>query len=162
MSHESSRRGMTLVEVLVACAITAVLIGGLGVAIYSIITVTERGNAESGALQDVQKAAYWISNDAQMTWTTGLLDGGPAVDNVTLNWSDGDGDSHSSSYWLSGTKLQRNYDGNVTTAAWYVTSVEFTISGDVLAFRVESTLPGRWQMSRQTTGNVYLRAKTGG
>lgn len=161
MSDKSSQKGMTLVELLVACTITAVIVGGLSVAIYMIISVTERGNAEAYALHDIQKVAYWISKDAQMAWTTGLCDGGPAVDSITLEWVDGDGDSHSSSYWLSGTELQRNYDGNITTAAWYITSIEFSISGDVLTFRVESTPPGRWQISRQTTGKVCLRAETG-
>ena len=161
MNHKSSQKGMTLVELLVALTITAVIIGGLSTAIYTIINVTERGKAESSALHDIQKAAYWISGDAQMAWTTGLPDGGPAVDSMTLEWTDGYGDSHSSSYWLSDTELQRNFDGNITTAAWYITSIEFSISGDVLTFRIESTPPGRWQISRQTTGKVCLRAKTG-
>ncbi len=161
MSGKSSQKGMTLVEVLVACSITAVIVGGLSAAIYMITSVTERGNAEASAIHNMQKAVYWISNDAQMAWTTGLPDGGPAVDSMTLEWADGYGDSHSSNYWLSGTELQRNYDGNITTVAWYVTSIEFSISGDVLTFRIESTPPGRWQISRQTTSKVCLRAKTG-
>ena len=161
MNGKSNQKGMTLVEVLIACTITAMIIGGLSVAIYMITNVTERGKAESSALHDIQKAAYWISNDAQMAWTTGLPDGGPAVDSMILEWTDGYGDSHSCSYWLSDTELQRNYDGNITTAAWYVTSIEFSISGDVLTFRIESTPPGRWQISRQTTSKACLRAKTG-
>jgi prepilin-type N-terminal cleavage/methylation domain-containing protein len=161
MSPKSNQKGFTLVELLIACAITAAIIGGLSVSIYTIINVTERGSAEGSALHDIQKAAYWISKDAQMAWTTGLPDGSPAVDNVTLRWTDGSGHSHSSSYWRVGTKLQRNYDGIITTAAWYITTIEFSISGNVLTFRVESTPPGRWHISRQTEGKVYLRAKTG-
>ena len=152
---------MTLIEILIACTITAVIIGGLSAAIYTITNVTERGSAESNALHDIQKAAYWISNDARMAWTAGLSDGGLPADSMTLEWTDGNGDSHSCSYWLSGTKLQRNYDGNIITAALYITSTEFSISGDVLTFRVESTPPGRWQISRQVTGEVCLRARTG-
>ena len=161
MSDKSSQKGMTLVEVLIACTITAVIVGGLSVAIYMITSVTERGNAEAYALHDIQKAAYWISKDAQMARTTDLADGGSAADSVTLEWVDGDGNSHSSSYWLSGTELQRNYNGTVTAVAWYISSIEFSISDDVLTFRVESAPPRRWQVSRQTTGRVCLRARTG-
>ena len=161
MSDKSSQKGMTLVEVLIACTITAVIIGGLSVAIYTITSVTGRGNADSYALHDIQKAAYWVSKDAQMARTTDLADGGPAADSVTLEWVDGDGNPHSSRYCLSGTELQRNYDGTVTSVAWYISSIEFSISDDVLTFGAESTPPRRWQVSRQTTGRVCLRARAG-
>ena len=161
MSHKSSQKGMTLVEVLVACTITAVIVGGLTVAIYTITSVTERGNAEASAIHNMQKAAYWISRDAQMARTTDLIDGDTAVDSVTLGWIDGDGNSHSSSYWLSGTELQRNYGDTITTVAWDISSIEFAISGNVLTFRIESTPEGRWQVTRVKTGKVCLRAKTG-
>ena len=160
MSDKASQKGMTLVEVLVACAITVIIVGGLSTAIYMIISATERGNGETSALHDVQNAAYWISYDAQMASTTDLVEGDQLVDSLSLDWTDCYGNSHSSSYWLSDSKLQRDYDDTTTTVAWYVSSIEFSISGDVLTFHLESTPEGRWDVGRETTGNVCLRPNT--
>ncbi|MBA7637982.1 hypothetical protein ES703_45631 [subsurface metagenome] len=161
MSHRSHQRGMTLLELIIATAITAVIVGGLSTAIYLIISTTERGNAEASALHNIQKAAYWISRDAQMARTTDLIDGESAIDSLSLQWIDGDGNPHSSSYELSGTELLRNYDDTLTIVARGISSAEFAISGNILTFNIESTHAGRWPVSRATTGKVYLRAKTG-
>ena len=147
-----------MVELIIATAITSLIVSGLGTAIYLIITVTERNNDEASALHDIRNAAYYISSDAQMASTTDLTDGAEPVDTLSLEWTDGFGNAHSSSYQLSGTELQREYNSATTTVARHVSSVEFSISGDVLTFRVESTPPGRWQVSRETTSVVNLRA----
>ena len=146
-----------MVELIIATAITSLIVSGLGTAIYLIITITERGNDEASALHDIRNAAYYISSDAQMASTTDLIDGADPVDNLSLEWTDGFGNSYSSSYQLSGTELQRQYNSTTTTVARYVSSVEFSISGDVLTFSVESAPSGRWQVSRETTSIVNLR-----
>jgi len=157
MSERNNQKGMTLVELLVALTITAVIIGGLSIAIYMITSVTERGNADTSALHNMEKAAYWISNDARMANTTDLSDGGSPADSITLQWIDGNGNNHYSHYWLSGTNLQRDYDGIITVVAWDISSIEFSISGNILTFRTESTPPTRWQLVRAATSKVNLR-----
>jgi type II secretory pathway component PulJ len=161
MSLISNQKGMTLIEVLLACAITSAIVGGLSVAIFSVIKVTERGNAESAALHDLQMASYWINNDAQMALITSLQQGSQTSTAVSMNWTDSQGSSHTCNYWLSDNKLKRNLDGTVTTAALNITSVGFSISGNMLTYRIQSTPPGRWGVSRQSTGMVYLRPKAG-
>jgi len=157
MSNKSSQSGLTLVEVIIASALTALLVGGFGMAIYAIVSVTQRGNDEASALHDIQNASYWISNDTQMASTTDLVDEAGAVDSVTLEWIDGQGNPHSSIYSLLDTELERDYDGSIRTVARYVSSIEFSLSGNLITFRLESTPPGRWQVSREATGTVYLR-----
>ena len=160
MNDKANQRGMTLVEVIIATAISSLIISGLGTAIYMIINVTERGNDEASALYHVRNATYHISSDAQMASTTDLIDGADPVDSLSLEWTDGFGNSHSSSYQLYGTDLQRNYDSTITTVARYVSSVEFSISGDVLTYYLESS-PSRYeQANKETTGTVYLRPDT--
>jgi len=66
MRHYDNQRGITLIEMLIALGISGVIVGGLAAAIYSIMNITGRGNAEIKALRDIQSASYWISNDAQM------------------------------------------------------------------------------------------------
>jgi len=157
MTVRSSQKGITLVEVLLATALTAVVVGGLSTAIFATVSATGRGSDETSALRDLQNAAHWISRDAQMASTTNLMEGGEAIDALTLEWTDCQASSHSCSYTLSGSELQRNYDGNVSTVARYVSTVEFSISGGVLTYSLESTPPGRWQVNRHMTGKVHLR-----
>jgi type II secretory pathway pseudopilin PulG len=148
---------MTLIEMLIAMGISAVVIGGLTAGIYAIMDVTGRGNAEITALRDIQSASYWISNDAQMAREAILAEGEPAT-GLTLEWDDSTGSPHTSSYTLTDTELVRNYDDILTTVAWNVSSVEFTVNADVLTYTVLSAPPGRWNVSRKVTGQVNLRA----
>lgn len=157
MSHRNGQRGITLVELLVATSITALLVGGLTAAILMVMSASQRGSDQTTALHDIRNAAYWITTDSEMASRTDLVDGAVAVDSVALQWTDGDGNSYSSSYWLSDTKLMRQ-DNNATRAvAWHVTSVDFSISGDLLTFSLESSPPGRYRVSKTTTGKAYLR-----
>jgi prepilin-type N-terminal cleavage/methylation domain-containing protein len=158
--QHSKQTGMTLIEALIALAIGAVILSALGAAIYTILNTTGRGNDEITTIRDIQSASYWISNDAQMAGEVTLIDGDPSG-NMTLHWNDSTGSPHTSSYSLSGTELLRNYDSNQTTVAWSVSSVEFSVTDDILSYTIVSVVPGRWNVSQQTTGQVNLRAYTG-
>ncbi len=160
MKHPVKQYGMTLVEMLIALGISSVILAGLSAAIYTIMNTTGRGNDEITTLRDIQSASYWISNDAQMASGVQLIGGDP-TDNMTLQWNDSGGFSHTSSYSLSGTELVRNLDDELSTVAWNVESVEFSVSNDLLTYTVVSTLPGRWNVSQQVTGKVYLRTYQG-
>lgn len=59
----SDERGMTLVEILVALAITALITGTLVTAIYQIYQVTGWGNSELRVQHDLQNAATWLNRD---------------------------------------------------------------------------------------------------
>jgi prepilin-type N-terminal cleavage/methylation domain-containing protein len=161
MKNINRQAGMTLIEMLVSLGISAVIIGGLGVAVYMIMNVTGRGNAEIAALQDLQRSSYWINNDARMARTTDLTDGANPENDVSLTWLDATDNPPSSRFYLSGTQLLRNYDGTVNVAAQHVSSAEFSIDSGVLTYTVVSAPPGRWQISRRITGYVNLRAYTG-
>lgn len=160
MSWRARQRGITLLEVIIAIAISSIIMGGLSTAIYMIVGTTQRGNDKASALQDLQNAVYWVSLDTQMANSTDLVDGEQPVNSLSLTWVDCDGNAHSSSYTLSGTELQRNYDSYTRTVAQYVTSIEFSISGDLLTYYIESTPPGRWGVSKNTTGEICLRPNT--
>lgn len=160
MTKMSDQRGMTLIELLVATAITALIVALIGSVIYQFISVTERGNAQLSALHDIQNAARWISHDGQMAESTDLIDGDPPVSSVRLDWTDEYGTSHFSTYSLSGTELQRNCDGSVITVARHISAAEFSITGDVLTAKLKSSPPGRWGVSEEETLKVCLRPMT--
>lgn len=161
MKKLSSQSGMTIVEMLIALAISAVILSSIGTALYIITNITGRGNAHAAAIQDLQRAAFWISHDGQMARTTDLIDGALPVASVTLSWLDADDVSHSSVYSLSGTELLRTYDGITTTVGMYISSVEFSLNDELLTYRIESTPPGRWAASRETIGVAHLRPFVG-
>lgn len=157
MNRAAGQRGYSLVELVVAMTIASVIMSSLVGAIYIIITTTERGNAGISAMNDLRLASYWIGVDARMAGNTSLADGGPALDTVTLGWFDSWGRSHTSSYALAGTALRRTVDGATTTVAWHVTSLQFSLEGAMLTYEIESSPEGRWQVSREATGAVFLR-----
>ena len=88
-------RGMTLVEILVALAITALITGTLVTAIYQIYQVTGWGSNQMRVQHDLQNAATWLNRDvvsassahiasaSQMTLTIPYLDS-MITDTVTV------------------------------------------------------------------------------
>jgi prepilin-type N-terminal cleavage/methylation domain-containing protein len=157
MKVKAKQRGMTLVELLLALGISGVIIGGLAASIYTIMSVTGRGNAEITLLRDIQSASHWISNDARMARGATLTGGIPA-NGIILVWDDFEGNSHSCNYSYSGKELIRSYEGTSSTIAWNVSSVEFSVTDDVLTYTITSEIEGRWEVNKAVTGHVNLRA----
>ncbi|MFC1946882.1 type II secretion system protein J [Chloroflexota bacterium] len=158
MKADAKQRGMTLIELLIALSITGVIIGGLGASIYTIMSVTGRGNAEISLLRDIQSASHWISNDARKAKDVTLIGGVPA-NGIVLEWDDSQGNPHSSNYTHSGRELIRSFNGTSSIIAWNVTSVEFSLNDDVLTYTLASETEGRWVVNKDVTGNVNLRAR---
>jgi prepilin-type N-terminal cleavage/methylation domain-containing protein len=157
MNTNRKQHGMTLIEILIALGISGVVVGGLAAAIYTIMSVTGRGNAEISILRDIQSASYWINNDARIARDITLTGGVPA-NGMILNWDDSEGNPYSSNYTFSGRELIRSFDGISSTIAWNVSSVEFSVTDDVLTYTLTSETEGRWVVNKDITGYVNLRA----
>src|SRR4030042_2065036 len=99
--------GMTMVELIVAIAITGVIVAFLGTAIYQIITVSEYGNNRLTALHERQNPAHWLNLDGQ--GALAATGGGQLA--LTLS------DNSTVTYTLSGTELRRSAGGLPGTAA---------------------------------------------
>jgi len=157
MKMSTDERGVTLVETLLAAGIAAMIVGVLGSAIFLFWRTTEQGNEQYSALHDVQNTGFWLTRDGQRAQSTSLNEGEDPVESMTLSWTDG-GQSHTVTYSLSGTSLQRNHDGTVTTVARHISSVGFSISSQgVITADITSSPQGRWEISEQTTYKVCLR-----
>jgi len=155
----AGQKGMTLVEVIIATGIGAVVTAALALVIYNLMTVTERNNDATSTLSDVQNAVYMISYDAKMAGSTDLTEGDPAASEVLFSWIDGGGAAHSSRYYISGTELIRDYNGNTHSVAKSISSIEFTVTASNLNYFVKSTT-GRLDTSESFTGTVYFRPTT--
>ena len=157
MKADAKQRGMTLVEILIALSITGMIIGALGASIYTITSVTGRGNAEISLLRDIQSASYWISNDARMARDATLIGRDPGSGEI-LVWDDSQGNPHSCNYTFAGRELIRSFDGTSSIIAWNVSSIEFSLNDDALAYTLTSETEGRWVVNKEVTGHVNLRA----
>ncbi len=157
MKADLKYRGMTLVEMLIALGITGVIVGALGASIYTIMSVTGRGNAEISVLRDIQSASHWISNDARMAREITLTGGVPAS-GMILEWDDSQENPHSCNYTFAGRELIRSFNGLSSAIAWNVSSIAFSLNNDVLTYRLTSETEGRWVINKEFTGQVNLRA----
>jgi len=96
-----SERGFTLIELIVATAIVALIAGAASMATFQVITGTERSNNHMTVIRQVQNAGYWISQDALMAQSivTGDDPETPELEFITLKWTDWEnGDVHKIAY----------------------------------------------------------------
>jgi prepilin-type N-terminal cleavage/methylation domain-containing protein len=116
-----NQKGFTLIELMVAIAISSVITGGITMTIFQVIIGSARTNNHMIAVRQAQNAGYWVSHDAQMAQsvTLGASSGFP----LTLTWTDwDDNEVHQVAYTLEdmtgGSKqLKRSHSSNGTTEA---------------------------------------------
>ena len=142
---------MSLVELLIATAVTGIIVSVLGTAIYQTITVSEYGNDKITAMHELQNTVHWVAMDVQkaLTATGGselvlTLPDGPLI-----------------TYSLSGTELRRTDGGSQMTLAWNISSISFSIESRIVTMEITSTPTGRQGVIEQGTYRVYLRPAEG-
>jgi len=140
-------RGLTLVEVLVATAITGMIFGVLGAAIYHIVTIPEYGNDRVTALHELQNVAHCVNLDGQMAQSA---IGGS---NLVLTFPD----TSSVNYTLVGTDLLRITSTSNRTLAQNITSVNFSVQDRIITMNLTSAPDGRWDISENETYQICLR-----
>ena len=146
-----SERGMTMVELLAALAVTGVIIAFLGTAIYQIITISGEGSGRLTALHELQNAAYWFNADAQQAVNAA------AGASLTLTLPD----SSTVTYSLVGTELRRTA-GSQMTLARNVTSASFSLSARVVTMNLVAAPAGRYGVSQSASYQATLRPGGGG
>ena len=139
-----SERGFALIELIIATAIIALVVGAASMAVFQVVTATERNNDHMTAVRQTQNAGYWISRDTLMAQNivTGDDPETPELEFITLNWTNWEnGDIHEIVYifedMLDGLKkLKRHHlthdaDGGeigneMTLVAEYIDSASFS------------------------------------
>jgi prepilin-type N-terminal cleavage/methylation domain-containing protein len=151
-----NQKGFTLVELLVAILITAIIVASVTMAIFQVFTGNARTSNHMTAVRQVQEAGYWVSHDTQMSnnVTTSGATGFPLI----LKWRDSDNLTltHSCNYTLVSNVLWRNLDGQNSTVARYIndsgsppqTSCDFT--DGKLIFTVTATVGSPSQQRSET------------
>ncbi len=160
MNGQTRQKGMTLLELLVAMAIAAMVISGAVALIFQEYSGTAMAKTSVTVAHEIANAARWISQDGMMADSTDLVEGAQPANNLTLTWierHDFANIPHSSSYYLEGTELRRNYDGSVTTVARHISKVAFSQTGRLLTMSISCT-PQWWNSTTvEKTYRVYLR-----
>lgn len=144
-------RGMTMVELLAAVAVTGVIVAFLGTAIYQIITVSGEGSGRLTALHELQNAARWFQADAQQAVSAS------AGASLTLTLPD----SSTVSYSVVGTELRRTA-GSQMTLARNITSASFSLSARIVTMNLVAAPAGRYGVSESASYQATLRLGGGG
>jgi prepilin-type N-terminal cleavage/methylation domain-containing protein len=140
-------RGYTLVEMLIAIAITGFLATTLGMVVQQTTTVPERGGEQVSAQHAIQNAVHWVSLDGQMAKTAS---GGSSL-SLTLP------DDSSVSYVLSFDELHRIDGGSDRTIARGIASASFSVSGRLITMSITAAPDGRWNISEGGTYEIVMR-----
>lgn len=140
--------GFTLVELLIAAALTGVLATVLGTSIFQITNVTEYSDDRLLAVHELQNSGSWLNSDGQMA--VSAVGGGTLV----LTFATG----QTVTYAVSGTSLTRTYGGSMITLAQNISSANFSVAGLLVRMDLTSAPVGRMNVSEQGTYEVCLRA----
>ena len=87
MKLVGDRRGLTLIDLLLATAISVILLGGLVTATLRGFQVTSQSRTQITAVEDIQNAARPIAPDVQMAQQTNLVEDAIPVGQLILDWS---------------------------------------------------------------------------
>ena len=114
---KQGEKGFTLIELVVAITIMAIVSGAAAMAIFQVCHGTERNNNHMTAVRQVHNAGYWISRDALMAQSM-TADNLTTPDFLVLNWTEWDDNNdpiyHSVTYSFEDQtdgigKLKRSY-----------------------------------------------------
>ena len=137
---KSVQIGLSLIEVLVALIILALILPSIGMIVYQIYSVTTSSNDRIIAIRQVQNVGQWVSKDVQMVNSGILTNGTNPI--LTLEWNNTlyePGNHHFVKYNLSpNNQLTRQYcdaAGNPVgdaIIAQYISSFSFNVATGTL------------------------------
>ena len=161
-----SRRGFTLIEIMVAIALISLIGVSVSSATFQILKQSIKNRDYTSASQSTMNAVHWISRDAEMAQIiqTGEEQGFP----LTLRWVDWGSSAYQAVYTIENGILKRDYsyaggDPVQTILAQSVNTVsenttcEYT--NKVLTVQITATVGrGDYTASVTSTREIYMRS----
>lgn len=159
------QEGFTLIEVLVAVAITGLIVTGISAAIFHVMSINAVTANKITAVKQVENALHYIIRDGQMAQTIQPGGGGTGFP-LSLSWVEWDSTRHDVSYTLDAGKLYRNHstNGGALTSSPLadhinpepeLTSCQY--AGGVLTFKLTASVSGFRPASETRTIEVKPR-----
>jgi hypothetical protein len=142
---------MTMAELVVAVAITGVIVTFLGTAITQIITVSNYGNSRNSALHELQNTAFWLKYDGERAVNAS------GDTQLVLTYAD----SSTITYSLTGTELRRISGESYMVLAQNISLLSFSVIGRLIEMAVTSNPAGQDDTGVSGTYTVYLRVEGG-
>ena len=150
---------------MVALGILSVAVGLIGTGLFQVLSFQKPWQDQVVATKELRHAGSWFAGDALNTEevfdaggvTKLTCDPDPAVEKVTLRWTDKDGvTKHNAVYSLTGQDLVRTYDSNPNTVASPVVAgtLSFSLCGNLLSVKMEV------EAERGTTDDIVLQTYT--
>ena len=139
-----NEKGMTLVELLIAMAVTGIILGSITVTLQQVFAMNSRSLNHMTAVRQVQSAGYWVSQDALMAQTVNTENLSGPQDIVQLTWTEWDGVPHDIVYSIdNNSRLKRTNGASESIIASHIDPPPQTscnITGGKLIFTVKATV----------------------
>lgn len=141
------QRGFTLMEVILALAVTGLIGAGATMATLQVMNQSAHNSDYTTASRNAMDAIYWISRDALMSQV--VVTDGAAGFPLTLSWTEWDNSVHQIIYSVEDGELKRDAsingdDLNETVVAEYINSTSANTTcnfdGGVLTLQVTATV----------------------
>lgn len=140
-----NERGFTLIEILVALAISGIVVSAIASTIFQVADMKARETSHITAVNEMENAVHWITRDTMMAQnvTTTDPDGFPLI----LTWVEWNGTSYEVVYSTQGKELQRScsVNGETPTTSIIVPDINSAQSdcyfaGGMLTFDITATV----------------------
>ena len=129
-----------MVELLVGLAIGGAIMTVLGGSIFQISTGATTTLSSLDRIHQLQTGIHWLSRDIHQAHSTNIPDGGSQVAVADFDWTEG-GTTHSCTYSLVGTDLQRSCDGAPFIVGHSFTQLLFSRQSGLVTVDLQVTDP---------------------